>query len=105
MASISSISNSTNYQVTRVQTAYGSQPRPTREPAEKAGEPREEHTGLVDPRKLQQLSDLLDMDTKDVSSAATSASSLIALLMDKGVDFTEVRKVLNQTGDLLDVSA
>ncbi|GAA2896159.1 hypothetical protein Acy02nite_61680 [Actinoplanes cyaneus] len=178
MTSISSISNSTNYQVAQAQSAYGSQQRPKDDPMAKVAEtlglstdelkerlstgkslndlatvggtahddliaaikagmpsstaitddvaekiadqharsqatppppppggPRGENAGLADPRKLKQVSDLLDMDSSDVTSAATSASSLVSMLQDKGVDFTQLRNVLNQTGDLLDVSA
>ncbi|WP_436520818.1 hypothetical protein [Actinoplanes sp. HUAS TT8] len=177
MTSISSISNSTNYQVTQAQSAYGSQKKPQDEPMAKLAEamglspdalkdqlsngkslndvasgqgtshddliaaiksgmpsstaitddvaekiaaqqaqrdappppppsgPRGENAGLQDPEKLKQVSDLLDMDSADVTSAATSASSLVSLLQDKGVDFAQLRNVLNQSGDLLDVSA
>lgn len=177
MTAISSISNSTNYQVAPAQAAYGSQKKPQDDPTAKVAEalglstdalkeqlssgksmndvatgqgigrddliaaiksgmpsstaitddvaekiadqhaaqasppppppggPRGENAGLADPAKLKQVSDLLDMDSADVSKTATSASSLVSLLQDKGVDFSQLRNVLNQTGDLLDVSA
>jgi hypothetical protein len=176
LTAISSISNSTNYQVTQAQSAYAGQQKPKDDPLDKVagtlglskdalkdqlsngrslndvatsqsvghedliaairsgmpsstaitddvaekiaaqqsqgtppapppGGPRGENAGLTDPDKLQQVSELLDMDTADVTSAATSASSLVTLLQDKGVDFTRLRDVLNRSGDLLDVSA
>ncbi|WP_203682793.1 hypothetical protein [Actinoplanes siamensis] len=175
VTSISSISNSTNYQVSRAQAAYAPQRRPKDEPMAKLAEalglspdalkeqmsagrsrndvastrgasqddlvaaikagmpsstvvtddvaekiaarrgrgtpppppggPRGENAGLQDAAKLKQVSDLLDMDTADVTSAATSASSLVSLLQDRGVDFSRLKDVLNRSGDLLDLTA
>ncbi|BCY07415.1 hypothetical protein [Actinoplanes sp. L3-i22] len=175
MTAISSISNSTNYQVTQAQSAYAGQQKPQDDPMDKIAEtlglskdalkdqltngkslndvatgqsvghedliaaiksgmpsstaitddvaekiaaqqsqgtpppppggPRGENAGLQDSGKLKQVSDMLDMDSQDVTKAATSASSLVSLLQDKGVDFSQLKNVLNRTGDLLDVSA
>ncbi|MDT5042013.1 MAG: hypothetical protein QOE51_2998 [Actinoplanes sp.] len=68
------------------------------------GGPKGLNTGVQDPDKLQQLSQLLDSSTTDVSSSAASATDLVKLLKDKGVDLSALRNVLN-SGDLVDVSA
>ena len=65
---------------------------------------RGENAGLRDHAKLAQLSELLGMAAADVSSRATSASGLVALLKDRGVDLSTLRDVLD-SGDLLDVTA
>ncbi|AEV83222.1 hypothetical protein ACWT_2202 [Actinoplanes sp. SE50] len=102
MTTISSISNTAPYQILQAQAPYRPQPRP--QDAADPGDGRQV-AGLADPEKLTRVSDLLDMDTSDVTSAATSASSLVSLLQDRGVDFSQLRDVLNRTGDLLDVRA
>lgn len=68
------------------------------------GGPRGENTGLADSGKLDQISSLLEMDSEQVTSQATSASGLVKLLQDKGVDLAKLRDVLT-SGDLLDVAA
>jgi uncharacterized protein YidB (DUF937 family) len=68
------------------------------------GGPKGENTGLQDDTKLQQVSDLLEMDTEDVTDQATSAATLVSLLQSKGVDLKSLRSVLD-SGDLLDVAA
>jgi hypothetical protein len=68
------------------------------------GGPKGEHTGIQDPDKLSRLSELLAMDTDDVTTQAASATDLVKLLQDKGVDLNALRSVLSN-GDLLDVAA
>jgi hypothetical protein len=65
---------------------------------------RGEVAGLQDPTKLNSISDLLDMSEDDVTTSATSATKLVELLQNKGVDLGQLRNVLN-SGDLLDVRA
>ncbi|MEV6348228.1 hypothetical protein [Actinoplanes sp. NPDC051851] len=79
--------------------------RNTPPPPPPPGGPRGENACLQDDEKLTQISDLLNMDTKEVTDSATTASSLIGLLQNKGVDLSQLRNVLNQSGDLLDVTA
>jgi hypothetical protein len=66
--------------------------------------PRGANAGLRDEAKLAELSELLGMNSSDVSRRATSASDLVALFKDKGVDLYALRDVLD-SGDLLDVTA
>ncbi|MFG1607703.1 hypothetical protein [Actinoplanes sp. NPDC049265] len=66
--------------------------------------PRGANTGITDETKLNQISDLLDMDSDEVTSQASSATDLVKLLQSKGVDLSALRNVLNN-GDLLDVAA
>ncbi|MFF5290274.1 hypothetical protein [Paractinoplanes globisporus] len=58
-----------------------------------------ENSGLAD--KLDQVSQALDMDSDDVTAQATTASALVGMFRNKGVD---PRDVLD-SGDLLDVAA
>jgi hypothetical protein len=73
-------------------------------PPPPSGGPRGENAGLRDEVKLAEVSKLLRMDTTEVAAAATSASSLVTLLTNKGVDLRSLRDVLT-SGDLLDVRA
>jgi hypothetical protein len=73
-------------------------------PGQAPGGPKGAHTGIQDQGKLSRLSDLLEMDTEDVTGQAASATDLVKLLQDKGVDLGALRSVLSN-GDLLDVAA
>ncbi len=68
------------------------------------GGPKGNNSGIQDSSKLSSVSKLLDMDSDDVSSQATSASSLVKLLQSKGVDLSSLKGALN-SGDLVDTSA
>lgn len=68
------------------------------------GDPRGENAGLRDEAKLAELGKLLGMDAAQVSKRATSASDLVTLFKEKGVDLYALRDVLD-SGDLLDVTA
>ena len=70
----------------------------------KAAAPKGENSGLQDDDKLDQVSQLLQMSTGDVSGQATSASGLVNLFQSKGVDLSSLRNVLDN-GDLVDVAA
>ncbi|WP_030437403.1 hypothetical protein [Actinoplanes subtropicus] len=70
----------------------------------KAAAPKGENSGLQDDDKLDQVSQLLQMSTGDVSGQATSASGLVNLFQHKGVDLGSLKNVLDN-GDLLDVAA
>lgn len=63
-----------------------------------------ENAGLHHSGKLHQMSQLLDMDSDDVTDQATTASGLVNLVQSKGVDLSSLRDVLDN-GDLIDVSA
>ncbi|KUL40777.1 hypothetical protein [Actinoplanes awajinensis] len=99
-SSTSGTSGSADAMAEQIAAGKGVTPPPQPAPA-----PRGENAGLQDPDKLKQVSDLLDMDTADVTAAATSASSLVSMLQTKGVDLTQLKDVLNRSGDLLDVRA
>jgi hypothetical protein len=66
--------------------------------------PKGSNSGIQDSSKLSGVSKLLDMDSDDVSSQATSATDLVKMLQSKGVDLNQLKSVLNN-GDLLDVNA
>ena len=66
--------------------------------------PRGNNTGVSDSSKLDQLSQLLEMDSDEVADQATSASDLVKLLQSKGVDLDRLRDVLT-SGDLIDTAA
>jgi hypothetical protein len=68
------------------------------------GGPRGANSGLGDEDKLNQISQLLDMSSGEVTEQATSATDLVKLLQSKGVDLSALKGVLNN-GDLLDVNA
>jgi hypothetical protein len=68
------------------------------------GGPKGNNSGIQDSSKLSSVSKLLDMDAGDVSSQATSASSLVKLLQSKGVDLSSLKSALN-SGDLVDTTA
>ena len=68
------------------------------------GGPRGANTGIADTDKVKQISELLDMSSDQVTVQATSATDLVKLLQDKGVDLSALRNVLN-SGDLIDVAA
>jgi hypothetical protein len=68
------------------------------------GGPKGANSGIQDSSKLDGVSKLLDMDSDDVSSQATSATDLVKMLQNKGVDLNQLKSVLN-SGDLMDVSA
>jgi hypothetical protein len=68
------------------------------------GGPRGHNTGIQDSAKLSGVSKLLDMNSDDVSSQATSATDLVKMLQSKGVDLTSLKNTLN-SGDLVDVNA
>jgi hypothetical protein len=68
------------------------------------GGPKGNNSGIQDSSKLSSVSKLLDMDSDDVSSQATSASSLVKLLQSKGVDLSSLKSALN-SGDLVDTTA
>ena len=63
-----------------------------------------ENSGLRDDDKLDQVSQLLKMSTGEVSGQAASASGLVNLFQNKGVDLGSLKNVLDN-GDLLDVAA
>jgi hypothetical protein len=73
-------------------------------PPPPGGGPKGANTGVEDTDKLEQLSSLLKMDSGDVKTRATSATDLIKMMQDKGIDLGQLRNVLN-SGDLMDVSA
>ncbi len=68
------------------------------------GGPKGNNSGIQDSSKLSSVSKLLDMDSDDVSSQATSAGSLVKLLQSKGVDLSSLKSALN-SGDLVDTTA
>lgn len=68
------------------------------------GGPRGANAGLRDDIKLDQVSQLLNMNPDDVTDRATTASALVGMFQANGVDLTGLRGVLN-SGDLLDVAA
>jgi uncharacterized protein YidB (DUF937 family) len=78
--------------------------KPTPPPGEAPGGLKGENSCLRDSSKLNQLSELLNVDSSAVTDQATSASSLVSMLQSNGVDLTQLRNVLN-SGDLLDVAA
>ncbi|WP_285474349.1 hypothetical protein [Actinoplanes sp. NBRC 101535] len=88
----------------KIASSDGATPPPPPPPPPAAPAGRGENSGLQDKEKLQQVSDLLDMDTKDVTEQATSAAGLIGLMQNRGVDLTQLRSVLS-SGDILDVKA
>jgi biotin operon repressor len=67
------------------------------------GGPKGMNSGMQDSSKLAGISKLLDTDSSTVSSA-TSATDLVKMLKDKGVDLSSLKNVLD-SGDLVDVSA
>lgn len=68
------------------------------------GGPKGELSGInSDETKLNRVSSLLDTDAGEVSKV-NSASELVKMFQDKGVDLGTLRSVLNN-GDLLDVTA
>ncbi|GIF22414.1 hypothetical protein BJ973_002737 [Actinoplanes tereljensis] len=73
-------------------------------PSPPPGGPKGENAALQDPAKLGQLSQLLQMDSSEVTGQATSAAGLVSLLKSKGVDLTQLRSVL-KSGDLFDIAA
>jgi hypothetical protein len=68
------------------------------------GGPRGANAGLRDDTKLDQISQLLNMDSDDVTDQAATASALVGMFQANGVALTSLRDVLN-SGDLLDVAA
>ncbi|GGJ87483.1 hypothetical protein GCM10010123_16350 [Pilimelia anulata] len=58
-----------------------------------------------DESKLDQLADLLEMDTEDLVDRVSSGADLLALLREKGVDLGALRPILAGQGDLVDVAA
>jgi hypothetical protein len=68
------------------------------------GAPKGENSALDDEDKLSALSDLLDMGSDQVAGQATSASNLVNLFKQQGVDLSTLRAVLDN-GDLFDMNA
>ncbi len=85
-------------------TATGTDAVAGKPPPPPPGGPRGANAGLRDDTKLDQISQLLDMDSDDVTDQATTASALVGMFQANGVDLTSLRDVLN-SGDLLDVAA
>jgi hypothetical protein len=68
------------------------------------GGPKGELGGLsTDDTKVKEVSALLNTDTEEVRKV-NSATELVKMFQDRGVDLTALRSVLNN-GDLLDVAA
>ena len=68
-----------------------------------AGGPRGQVAGLGDAAKADRLSNLLKVDSDELSSKVGNAKELIDLMRDKGVDLGQLRSILT-SGDLVDVS-
>lgn len=68
------------------------------------GGPKGMNAGVQDSSKLAGISKLLDTDSGTVSSSAKSATDLVKMLKDKGVDLSSLKNVLD-SGDLVDVNA
>lgn len=62
------------------------------------------NAGLTDPAKLNGVSDLLNMPAEEVANQATTATDLVSMLQNRGVDLGQLRAVMS-SGDLLDVRA
>ncbi|MET0423832.1 MAG: hypothetical protein ABW046_08160 [Actinoplanes sp.] len=102
MSTISAVSGSawTTYATPAAPPAEAMRPAPPRPPMDTKGE----NAVLKDSQKLNQLSSMLEMDSKDVQEQATSPSSLVSMLQDKGIGYDQMRSVMS-SGDLLDVRA
>lgn len=61
-------------------------------------------SAMADSTKVDRLGDLLGMDSGAVTEQATTASDLVRLLQNRGIDLGQLRGVLSN-GDLLDVRA
>ena len=62
------------------------------------------NAGLTDPAKLDGVSDLLNMPAEEIANQATTATDLISMLQNRGVDLGRLRAIMS-SGDLLDVRA
>ena len=89
-----------SYQPQMAPPAEAVRPAPPRPPLETRGE----NAVLKDPQKLDRLSSMLEMDSKDVRDQATTPSNLVSMMQDKGVGLDQMRSVMS-SGDLLDVRA
>ena len=79
-------------------------PPPGPPPSGGPGGPKGELSGLAtDDSKAREISALLETDVEEVRKV-NSASELVKMFQDRGVDLTSLRSVLNN-GDLLDVAA
>lgn len=78
--------------------------RGTPPPPPPGGGPKGANTGVTDTDKLEQLGSLLKMDATEVKTRATSATDLIKMMQDRGIDLGQLRNVLS-SGDLMDVRA
>ncbi|MFG1603787.1 hypothetical protein [Actinoplanes sp. NPDC049265] len=62
------------------------------------------NAGLRDPEKLGRVSDLLDLPASEVAAQAGTATDLVTMLQNRGLDVGQLRNVMS-SGDLLDVRA
>lgn len=62
------------------------------------------NSGITDPTKLNGVSDLLNMPAGEVAGQATTATDLVSMLQNRGIDLGQLRAVMS-SGDLLDVRA
>jgi len=67
------------------------------------GGPRGQVAGLDDADKADRLSNLLEVDTNELTSTIASAKELVDLMQKKGVDLGNLRSIL-RSGDLVDIA-